>query len=71
MDYADLYALQSSRLAGVVDDITSRNLSLVAQENSHGKQPEWQAAIDGLPALQPSLMDFGGSAVRIGASRCG
>ncbi len=68
MDYADLYAfLQSSRLAGWLTTLPGQ-LEQFAQENSHGKQPEWQAAIDSLPALQPSVMDFGGSAVSIGAS---
>lgn len=35
-------------------------------QNPHGRQTEWQAALDALPVLSASSIDFNSSAVRIG-----
>jgi tRNA (mo5U34)-methyltransferase len=63
-----LYAfLANSRLAAWLDTLPAQ-LQSAAQENTHGKQAEWQAALDALPDIQPSSSDFNSSAVRIGTA---
>jgi len=67
-DTESLYAfLQDSRLAPWLASLPAQ-LERAGQDNSHGRQPEWQAALAQLPPLQASGTDFNGSAVRVGTA---
>ncbi|MEN9502236.1 MAG: tRNA 5-methoxyuridine(34)/uridine 5-oxyacetic acid(34) synthase CmoB [Pseudomonadota bacterium] len=57
--------LQSSRLAPWLATLPAQ-LTQAAQAHPHGKQAEWQAVLDSLPALSASRVDFNASAVRVG-----
>lgn len=56
--------LQDSRLVAWLESLPAQLDSAYA--GSHGKWPEWQAALDSMPQLQPSSLDFNGNVVRIG-----
>lgn len=58
--------LQASRLAPWLDTLPAQ-LQQAVEGNPHGKQAEWRAALDALPELSASSMDFNASTVRIGA----
>lgn len=58
--------LQASRLAPWLDSLPEQLARLAT--HPHGRQSQWQAALQALPRLQASSMDFQADAVRIGTS---
>ena len=65
MDQALHNFLQQSRLAPWLATLPEQ-LAQAAREHPHGKQAEWQAVLDALPAITPSRCDFNAAAVRVG-----
>lgn len=57
--------LAGSRLALWLEDLPAQ-LGRISQEHNHGKQPEWQAALDRLPPLQASCIHLNQAVIQVG-----
>ncbi|WP_024297858.1 tRNA 5-methoxyuridine(34)/uridine 5-oxyacetic acid(34) synthase CmoB [Methylomicrobium lacus] len=64
--YDDLYAALTEANAGAWADLLPAQIAAALDPARHGTLPRWQALLERLPALQPSLRCLTGDAVQIG-----